>query len=159
MAHYRKGAAAERELLQRFFEKGYAVARVAGSGVSPYPCPDIVAYSPANRFALECKALKSKYLNIPLGRMHELLAWSKKAESEAVIAWKVPRKGWLFLSKNHFRQNRKHYSVSLESAMKKARDFQTLIGEQTQLAGSEPSYQGASQQHRDARQGNHKRSD
>jgi Holliday junction resolvase len=133
MAHYDKGAKAERELLQRFFEKGFAVARTAGSGVSHYPAPDLFACKNTQRFALECKAWKGAYLNVPIKKMEELQHWSKKASAEFVIAWKVPRKNWLFLSLEQFRKNKKHYSISLTEAHKKGKNLLTLIGEQTQL--------------------------
>ena len=64
MARYNKGASAERELIKMFFNAGFSVARVAGSGSSSLPCPDMIALSKKKKMAFECKAWKANYLNL-----------------------------------------------------------------------------------------------
>lgn len=122
MAKYSKGANAERELLHLLHEKGFAVVRVAGSGASKMPAPDGLAFKKGIKFAFECKVRKGNYLNIPKTQMIELVEWSKKAGIKACIAWKVPRKGWLFLSPQDFKENKKAFSINLETALKKGKN-------------------------------------
>ena len=43
-----KGSNAERELILDLFNKGWAVSRVAGSGCSTLPTPDIIALKNKN---------------------------------------------------------------------------------------------------------------
>jgi len=52
----RKGTAAERELIHRFWKHGWAAVRVAGSGSTIYPSPDIIAGKGGRSIALECKS-------------------------------------------------------------------------------------------------------
>ena len=58
-----KGTNAERELVHRFWGKGWPCVRVAGSGCSRYPSPDLLAGNRERMVAIECKATKenSKY--------------------------------------------------------------------------------------------------
>ncbi|MBU1929998.1 hypothetical protein KJ972_00680, partial [Candidatus Micrarchaeota archaeon] len=97
MSRYAKGANAERELVKKLFEAGFSVARVAGSGVSSLPAPDLLAFSKSHRFGLECKAWDSTSLTIPKRQFEELVHWCDNAACQAVFAWKVSNKGWFFL--------------------------------------------------------------
>src|SRR3990167_2246744 len=72
MAHYAKGANAERELIHLLYDRGFAVVRVAGSGKTSLPCPDIVALAPKVKLAFECKAWDKEHLNITTAQMDEL---------------------------------------------------------------------------------------
>jgi len=58
----RKGSRFERELLNLFWESGFAAIRVAGSGSSSNPSPDLVAGNGKKFYAVEVKMRK----NLPL---------------------------------------------------------------------------------------------
>ena len=53
-----KGTNAERELVRLFNELGWGCIRIAGSGSSKYPSPDILAGNALRRIAVECKTTK-----------------------------------------------------------------------------------------------------
>lgn len=133
MAHYAKGANAERELLQRLFDAGFAVARVAGSGVSAFNPPDLVAFSKGKKLGFECKAWGASSLTIPKEQFQGLVDWCEKAGCDAVIAWKFPRNGWFFLSPADFHATEKAFAISLKEAQQKGLDFAVLTGEQNRL--------------------------
>lgn len=133
MARYRKGSDAERELIGILFEKGFSVVRAAGSGKSSLPSPDIVAMSRDRRFAFECKAWDSQYLSIPVLQMEEQLGWAKNAAAELVIAWKMPRQGFIFLFPNDFVKASKNYAITRETALKKGLRLEVLLGLQSKL--------------------------
>ena len=116
MVHYNKGANAERELMKILFLRDFAVLRVAGSGSNPLPCPDLVALKNGKILAFECKAKKGKYLAISHEQMDEETSWAKKAGAIFIVAWKVPRKGWLFFKSTDFRKKNKNYMITLEEA-------------------------------------------
>lgn len=136
MGKYRKGANAERELIQALWRRGLAVARVAGSGGCKLPAPDLVALGEGKRLAFECKAWDNTYLNISNGQMDELDEWCARARAEFFIAWKVPREGWYFLSKEAFKKTPKGYNISKGNAKKKAFDLGVIIGQQSVLGNS-----------------------
>lgn len=118
MAHYNKGANAERELIKVLADLGFAVLRVAGSGVNPLPSPDVVALKKGKIFAIECKAWKGKYLAIPVSNMVDEINWANTAGAEFFVGWKVPHKGWFFVKPESFRITQKNYMISLEDVLK-----------------------------------------
>lgn len=120
MPRYNKGANAERELIKILDKEGFAVLRVAGSGVNPIPCPDVVALKKGRIIAFECKAKKGEYLSIAHAQLEEEIDWSEKAGAEFIVAWKVPRKGWLFFKAEDFRKTDKFYMIKLDEAKKAA---------------------------------------
>ncbi len=118
MAHYNKGANAERELIKLLFDRGFAVLRVAGSGVSPLPSPDVVAIKSGRILAFECKAWRGQHLAIPVVTMNDEVNWARVAGAEFFVGWKIPREGWLFFKFEHFHNAGKNFMISLENARK-----------------------------------------
>ncbi len=133
MSKYRKGATAERELIHLLFKAGFSVARVAGSGSSTLPCPDLLAFSKKKKIAFESKAWNASYLNISKEQMESTQEWADNAGIDFFIGWKMNRKGWFFLKKNHFKKNKKNYSISVIEAQKKGLPLNVIIGKQSQL--------------------------
>jgi Holliday junction resolvase len=133
MTRYQKGANAERELIHILWENGFAVVRVAGSGKTALPAPDLIALNREKKLAFESKAWSSEHLSIPREQMDELAKWSGIAGAEFYIAWKVPHKGWLFLKKEMFNANEKNYTLPKHIAMNKAIDLNIILGKQTNL--------------------------
>ncbi|MDD4250618.1 MAG: Holliday junction resolvase Hjc [Candidatus ainarchaeum sp.] len=127
MSHYNKGANAERELIKILDGLGFAVLRVAGSGVNPLPCPDVVALFKGKIIAFECKARKGKYLPIAKEQLDEEIGWANKAGADFVVAWKVPNKGWLFVYPAAFRLAGKNYMLSLDEAKKNSFELDVII--------------------------------
>ncbi|MFA5357435.1 MAG: Holliday junction resolvase Hjc [archaeon] len=133
MTHYNKGANAERELIKELFRAGFAVTRVAGSGVNPLPCPDVIALKKGRIIAFECKAWKGNHLAIPHINMAEEVGWAETAGAEFFIAWKVPNAGWLFVRADAFHKAGKNYMISLHEAKLKGVDLGVILGSQSQL--------------------------
>jgi len=129
MAHYAKGANAERELIHTLSDMGFAVLRVAGSGVSPLPSPDVVALKNGKIIAFECKAWNGKHLAIPVVTFNDEVNWAKLAGAEFFIGWKIPREGWLFVRANHFHNAGKNFMISLEEARKQSVTLTALTSE------------------------------
>jgi len=130
MAHYNKGANAERELLRLLYNEGFAVVRVAGSGASKFPEPDCLAFRKSQKFAFECKARSGRYLHIPKEQMESLIMWSRQADLPAYIAWKISHKGWLFIRPEDFAVRKKSYAIDIETAMKKGKTFEEFVREE-----------------------------
>ena len=55
-----KGINAERELVHMFWSKNWACLRIAGSGSSRYPSPDVLVSNKLRRLAIECKITKEQ---------------------------------------------------------------------------------------------------
>lgn len=132
MTRYNKGANAERELIRLFWEKGFAVARTAGSGKNQLPMPDLIVLGKGRKMVLEAKAWRAPHLSIASGQMKELLRWGGRADAEVFVAWRYPNKGWFFIKPEEFNVA-KHYSISFAKAQKVGVPLMVLIGEQQQL--------------------------
>ncbi len=128
MVYHSKGANAERELMHLFFGHGFSVVRIAGSGTSPLPAPDIIAIKAGRIIAVECKARKAKNLAISVGQIGELLEWVEKAGAESLIGWKIPRKGWFFLKPKQMRNTGKFFTINQTNAMKNGLSLEQVIG-------------------------------
>lgn len=83
-----KGANAERELVQMFSGVGWAAVRVAGSGISRFPCPDVLAGNGQRMLALECKSTKHKAIYFDPGQISRLLKFARNFGAEPWIAVK-----------------------------------------------------------------------
>ncbi len=132
MAHYNKGANAERELIRLFWDKGFAVARVAGSGKNVLPMPDLIVLGKDRRLIIEAKAWRAPHLSINALQMGELLKWGERGGAEVFVAWKYPNKGWFFVKPGEFNIG-KNYNISFEKVQRVGVLFPVLIGEQSQL--------------------------
>lgn len=94
---YMKGYLGERELLYKLYDKGYVVLRSPRSGRIGLPTPDIVAIKESKVYAIECKSRNIAFI-VPKEQLDQLKEWVEKAGASAYIAWKIPRKGWKFIS-------------------------------------------------------------
>ena len=97
MKNKQKGSNAERELLFMLFNKGFAVSRVAGSGSSQLPTPDVLGFKNKKAIAIECKTKKGEYLNIREEQIEELKLWEKLSGLKAYIAWRLGKDAWFFI--------------------------------------------------------------
>ena len=131
-----KGSNAERELMLKLWNNGFAVLRAAGSGVNQLPCPDVIAINKKKKIAFECKAWNSKHLSIDVKQMDQMLEWAVKADAEMYIAWKIPQKGWLFLQVKDFNKHANTYTISLKNAAKSTTKLEILAGLQSTLGSS-----------------------
>jgi len=73
MSKKSKGIGAERELIHSFWATNEWVAhRIAGSGSSKYPSPDIIASNNIRKLAIECKTCSEKTVYIKKKEIEEL---------------------------------------------------------------------------------------
>ena len=131
MSHYKKGANAERELVHTLFDRGFSVIRTAGSGKTSLPAPDIIALKPGRQLAFECKAWNANSLSIHIASMEEFLGWCERAGTIPIVAWKVPRQGWLFLRPDHLHRTAKFCLISKKEAFEKAFTLEEIICEKS----------------------------
>jgi len=128
MSKKSKGINAERELIKLFAETGkWFACRVAGSGSSRFPSPDIIAGNTLRKLAIECKTSgnKSKYLTKE--EVKELKIFSELFGAEPWIAVRFDRTDWLFISIEDLKDTGNNYLVSLEMARNKGLLFEELI--------------------------------
>ncbi len=127
MSRKSKGINAERELVHMFWDTNeWSAIRVAGSGSSPFPCPDVLAGNRIRKLAIECKTVnaKSKYLSNE--DINQLNKFSAIFGAEPWIGVKF-KSDWFFLSIDDLKKTEKGYAISKELAKNKGMIFEELV--------------------------------
>jgi Holliday junction resolvase len=127
MKNKKKGSNAERELLLEFFKKGFAVLRVAGSGSSSLPCPDLIAIKKGSGVSIECKTKKGLYLNIKQCQIEELKIWEETSGFKSYVAWRLGKDKWYFLHYSSLNKTKKAYSIKKEEIIEKGKIFEEFL--------------------------------
>lgn len=125
----RKGSNAERELVRTFWSRGWAAVRVAGSGSSHYPSPDLVVGNLGRRLAIEAKITKETKKYFPREEIRQLLYYCKIFGAESWIAIKFPKMVWKFISPEDMEETPQSYVVSAELLERRGVTFEELIDE------------------------------
>ena len=111
-----KGINAERELIHLLWAKGWPAVRVAGSGSSRYPSPDILAGNGSRSLAIECKSSGSRTRYLPKEEIENLLLFARQFGAEPWIAMRFNKMQWLFLPAEDLRETDKNYVINAEHA-------------------------------------------
>ena len=113
-----KGSKGERDLVKFFNENEWSCIRIAGSGSSQYPAPDILAGNAIRRVAIECKVTKDHKKYFQNDEIQQLKTFSQKFGSNE----------WYFLMLEDLIDAGKSWSVSLEVAKRRGLTREELIG-------------------------------
>lgn len=134
MSKYEKGASAERELIDMFYESGFGALRVAGSGASKHPSPDVLASNGNKTFAIECKSVRSDTVYIPYSDVAQLVTFSQKFGAVPYVGVRFEKKDWIFLDIAKIKTTKgKNFKVSKSFAYKDGKRFEELVGKYTQV--------------------------
>ncbi|MEW5896634.1 MAG: Holliday junction resolvase Hjc [Nanoarchaeota archaeon] len=123
-----KGTKGERELVKYFNEAGWGCIRIAGSGSSRYPSPDILAGNAIRRLAIECKVTKESRKYFPEDEIEQLRTFSQKFGAESWLGIKFSGEDWYFLMLEDLERTSNSWSISVESAKTKGLKIDELIG-------------------------------
>src|SRR3989344_3612157 len=108
-----KGSRAERELVHMFNDtKIWAAIRIAGSGLTSDPNPDVLTGNGKRYLSIECKSTKdTKYL--VENDIKQLLEFSSRFGAEPWFGIKFNNRGWFFLKPSDLNKTKgDSYSVS-----------------------------------------------
>jgi len=122
-----KGSNAERQLVAMFWEKGYAAIRVAGSGSSRFPCPDVLASNGQKTFAVEAKATKTNYQYFRKDQIEQLINFSQTFNAEPILAVKFSTKWYFFYLTNLSITKNGEYAIKKKDSEEISISFEELI--------------------------------
>src|SRR3989344_5951406 len=105
MGGKQKGSAAERELVSMLWGSNWGAVRAAGSGVSKFYCPDVIASNSKKTIAFESKSTKYKYQYFDPQQVRDLLEFAKVFGAEAWLAVKFSTE-WKFFKPEDLEQNK-----------------------------------------------------
>ncbi len=122
-----KGTNAERELIHLFWARGWFSVRVAGSGSSKYPSPDIVAGNGLRRLAIECKSSADDKRYITKSQIEDLRSFARMFNAEPWVAFRHDAK-WFFLSLDDMHDSGNNFLVSEDIARNKGLSLDEIAG-------------------------------
>jgi|SRR3989344_6709542 len=125
----KKGSRLERELLEMFFSTGrFAAGRIAGSGSTSFPAPDLVVGGMGRVLAIECKSGNGRR-DINAEQIGELKIFSKVFGAEPWLGVRFDNMPWYFLKLEDVgKTSGKNYFVDKKTALGKGIGFDELIG-------------------------------
>lgn len=127
MSRKSKGINAERDLIRLLWEKGFSACRVAGSGATRFPSPDIIAGNAARKLAIECKTSNEESRYIPKDSIEQLKTFANRFGAEPWIAVRLARHNWLFISLDDLEDTGNYFSITLENAKNKGFLIEELL--------------------------------
>jgi Holliday junction resolvase len=123
-----KGINAERDLVHRFWKIGWACIRVAGSGSSRYPSPDLLAGNNIRKFVIETKTTSGNSQYFSKKQVSELIDFAGRFGAESWVAIKFKGLNWFFLSLEDLEENGKSFGVSRSVCERRGLSFEELTG-------------------------------
>lgn len=123
-----KGINAERDLIHKFWQKeGWSAIRVAGSGSSKYPSPDILAGNKVRKLAIESKIISEDKKYFSNDDITQLKAFCNIFGAEPWVAIKFKGHEWLFVSLEDLEKTENGYAASASLASRRGLLFEELI--------------------------------
>lgn len=127
MSRKSKGINAERNLIHKFWAVGWAAIRVAGSGSSKYPSPDLLVGNNLRKLAIECKSTKSSGVYLTKEEIYDLVKFAKIFGAEAWIAVKFDRTDWYFLTIDDLNESETRFGVNQTIIRNKGLSFEEIL--------------------------------
>ena len=123
-----KGTKGERDLVHMFWDAGWASLRVAGSGSSSFPSPDVMAGNSIRQVAIEAKVISSASKYFSKDEIGALKIFATAFGAEPWVSVKFGSDPWLFVNIEDLKETPKGYSVNVERAKRVGLLFSELIG-------------------------------
>ncbi len=118
------GSNAERELLRKIWNVGWACIRVAGSGSTGFPAPDLVLMRDGRSILIEVKSTRNGSIYIREEQLYELNHLREISRAEVYIAAKFVGNGWYFFKLDDIMSDRR---ITLERAQKEGMSFREFV--------------------------------
>src|SRR3989338_8746610 len=107
-----KGSRTESELVALFNKTGnWAAIRVAGSGLTKDPNPDVLAGNGKRHLAIECKSIKGTIKYLTPEDIDQIETFARKFGSEPWIAIRFNVRGWYFLKSHQLEKTKSLNSI------------------------------------------------
>lgn len=123
----KRGSDAERELLHLLSERGFAVARVAGSGMIEETNCDLFAGNGKRRYAVEVKISSNHKKYLSKEQIGGLIKFASNFGLSPIIAIKFLRKGWWFIEPDELDNTEKFLTISFEDIKEKGKSFNEFV--------------------------------
>lgn len=123
------GTKAENELIHRFWDnEGWVCVRVAGSGSTQYPAPDLLASRGDKKIVMEVKVVGGVKKYFTGQEIRDLNFFSEKFGAEPWVGVQFEKKQWYFIMTSELSVTKSdNYSISLIDMKRKGFLFEEMI--------------------------------
>ncbi len=124
-----KGTLAENELIHQFWESNWVCVRVAGSGSSKYPSPDILASNGFKKIVMEVKTVSAVKKYFSRQEIRDLEFFAEKFGAEAWVGVKFSEAQWFFIPTSELEMTKsENYVIDLITMKRSGFVFDEMIG-------------------------------
>jgi Holliday junction resolvase len=128
MSRKGKGIAAERELFHMLWSRGFACARVAGSGANRYPSVDLIAGKGARKLVIECKSTKDETKYFLTEEIEQARTFADLFGGELWFAIKFSKMPWYLVSVDQMEKTPQGFKVSRGSCNSRGLLVEDVVG-------------------------------
>ena len=123
------GTKAENELIHMFWDtNGWVCVRVAGSGSTQYPAPDLLASRGDKKIVMEVKVVSGVKKYFTGQEIRDLNFFAEKFGAEAWVGVCFDKKQWYFITIDELSITKsENYSISLIDMKRKGFTFDEMI--------------------------------
>ncbi len=124
-----KGTAAENELIHKFWETNqWVCVRVAGSGSTKYPAPDLLASRGDKKIVMEVKVVNDVKKYFTGQEIRDLEYFAEKFGAQSWVGVRFQENQWFFLPSSELEQTKsENYVISLIDMKRKGFTFEEMI--------------------------------
>ena len=122
-----KGTNAERDLLHLFWNSGWACVRIAGSGSSKYPNPDLIASNKTRLLAIECKTSAGSKKYLKREDIKQISLFAELFSAEPWFSIKFNRGEWHFILCCDLKRTKTGFLIDKEIIRTKGLLFEEVI--------------------------------
>ena len=123
-----KGTAAENELIHMFWESSWVAVRVAGSGSTKYPAPDILASCNLKKLVMEIKVVNSTKKYFTGQEIRDLEFFAQQFGAQSWVGIKFQENQWFFIPTHGLEITKEeNYVISLVSIKRIGFTFDEMI--------------------------------
>ncbi len=123
-----KGTNAERDLVHKFHALGWSCIRVAGSGSTRYPAPDVLAGNGHRRIAIEAKVCSGTRKYFSAEDIEQLMVFAVNFGCEFWLAVKFSRSEWAFFHPEDLKSTKTAFVASVELKDRIGMTLNELVG-------------------------------
>ncbi len=123
-----KGTAGENELIHRFWANNWVCVRVAGSGATSYPSPDLLASRGDKRIVMEVKVISDVKKYFTRTQIKDLEYFAEKFGAESWVGVRFEDDQWFFLPTSELELTKaENYVIDLITMKRKGFKFEEMI--------------------------------
>lgn len=121
------GTAAENELIHKFWDNEWVCIRVAGSGSTKYPAPDLLASNGLKKIVMEVKVVSDVKKYFTGQEIRDLEFFGEKFGAQAWVGVKFEGNQWFFIPTSELEETKsENYVISLIDMKRKGFQFEEM---------------------------------